>query len=239
MRAFKSTLGHAFISVCIVLTSFCSAAEKPSPEFVLVASTPGDEPIKSKLAIPAETKVEFIRWELTLRDIQAPEDTFMLNINYGEGQPNTPGFKNGGEKRSIAGTYTITHSVNQTINGEIYHLKSAQLTAEIAFVKLSNNLFHLLTSDGELMIGNGGWSYSLNRKPLLKPAAELPSLTRTTTLFIDTARQVIFDGRTPCQPFASEHLVNVSSACFKKKWRIILNRDPVTHEPTTYTMRKI
>ena len=140
MRAFRSTLGHAFISVCILFTSFCSAAEKPGPQFVLVASTPGDEPIKSKLAIPADTKVEFIRWDLTLRDIQAPEDTFTLNINYGEGQPNTLGFKNGGEKRNISGTYTITHNLNQNINGQIYHLKSAQLTAEIAFVKLSDNL---------------------------------------------------------------------------------------------------
>jgi hypothetical protein len=73
----------------------------------------------------------------------------------------------------------------------------------------------------------------------LKSPERLPLLTSTSTIFSDTARQVIFDGRTPCQSFAGDHLMNVSSECIKLKWRLVLNRDPVTLQPTTYTMRKV
>jgi hypothetical protein len=168
----------------------------------------------------------------------ATEDTFSLNIIYGEGEPGTPGFKNGGEKREIRGSYSISKN-NDQLHGVIYHLKSFQLPGEIAFVKLNDNLYHLLTSSTDLMIGNGGWSYSLNRKQQLKSTTELPVLTNTSTFFGDTATQVIFDGRTPCQQFAEDHLMKVSTECNKMKWRIILNRDPVTHKPTTYSMRKV
>ena len=45
---------------------------KPSSDITLVASTPGDEQIKSLLAISAETKVDFIRWNL-IKPITANE----------------------------------------------------------------------------------------------------------------------------------------------------------------------
>jgi hypothetical protein len=241
MHLIKSTLGNALISVCLLLTCYCSEAETISPETVLVASTPGDDPMKAMLSIPAATKVDFIRWHLALRNkaANASEDTFALDIIFGEGEPGTPGFKNGGEKREIRGSYSITKSNSENLKGVIYHLKSFQLPGEIAFVKLNDNLYHLLTSAGELMIGNGGWSYSLNRKNLVKENTPLPQLTNTSSIFPDTARQVIYDGRTPCQTFASDHLMRASSECFKLKWRVILNRDPVTHKPTTYKMRKV
>jgi hypothetical protein len=241
MHLIKPILGNAFISVCLLLACHCSGGEKISPELILVASTPGDEAMKSMLAIPVATKVDFIRWHLTLGEMRtnATEDTFSLNIIYGEGEPGTPGFKNGGEKREIRGSYSITKSNDQKLHGALYHLKSFQLPGEIAFVKLNENLYHLLTSSAELMIGNGGWSYSLNRKVPVKEARPLPLLTNTSNIFSDTSRQVIYDGRTPCQTFASDHLMKASSECFKLKWRLVLNRDPVTHAPTTYKMRKV
>jgi len=241
MHLIKSMLGNTILSVCLLLACHCSGAEKISPELVLVASTPGDDAMKSMLAIPAATKVDFIRWNLVLGEMKAnaTEDTFSLNIIYGEGEPGTPGFKNGGEKGEIRGSYSVTKSNDQKLHGVIYHLKSIQLPGEISFVKLNENLYHLLTSSAELMIGNGGWSYSLNRKVLIKETTPLPQLTNTSTIFSDTSRQVIYDGRTPCQSFASDHLMKASSECFKLKWRLVLNRDPVTHEPTTYKMRKV
>ena len=89
------------------------------------------------------------------------------------------------------------------------------------------------------MIGNGGWSYSLNRKELVNDGDALPLLTNRSSIFPDTSRQVIYDGRTPCQSFASDHQMKASPECFKLKWRLVLNRDPVTHEPTTYMVRKV
>jgi hypothetical protein len=107
-------------------------------------------------------------------------------------------------------------------------------------VKLTENIFHLLTPQKRLMVGNGGWSYTLNRKELINDdAVVLPALASPTSLLSDTSPQVVYDGRTPCQDYAAEHQLKVTSACFKLKWKLILNRDAITHAPTTYTIRKV
>jgi hypothetical protein len=234
--AYKLT---ALLLACILLTSSCSGAGNSTQQIVLVGSTPGDELIKSILSIPADKKVDFIRWNLTLNNTNAKQNTFSLDIVFGEAQPNTLGFKGGGEKRSFEGAYTVSQSKKESSNGEIYHLKSSKLPTEIKMIKLNDNIFHLLTPQNRLMIGNGGWSYTLNRKEIIDNTTTLPALTTSSSLLNDTSRQVVFDGRTPCQNFAAEHQWNVSSSCFKLKWRLVLNRDPISHEPTTYTIRKV
>jgi hypothetical protein len=221
----------------VFFANFCSAGtgDSSTSEIVFVASTPGDEEIKSLLTINTSTTVDFIRWNLTLRTA-SDQKTFLLNIVFGESQPNTLGFKGGGEKLSFEGGYSVSRS---TMGNEIYHLKSANLPAEILLVKVNENIMHVLTAQKKLMIGNGGWSYTLNRKDRVSNSVGLPVLTTSSALLIDPSPQITFDGRTPCQDFANDHKMDVSPSCFKLKWRVVLNRNPITHEPTTYTMRKV
>jgi hypothetical protein len=225
-----------FYTLCILLAGFFSGAEKKytfAPEVVLVASTPGDSLIKSLLTLPLDKKVDFIRWDLHLNPGGADLKSFVLHINYGEGQPNTLGFISGGEKRTFKGAYTVAKSKN----GEIYSLKSDKPEATISFLKLNNNIFHLLTPDQKLMVGNGGWSYTLNRKePLAHTSAGAPALTPASTLLKDRRQSVIYDGRTPCLDFAQIYNLQVSNDCLKLKWRLTLQRDPTTFLPTTYTL---
>jgi hypothetical protein len=239
MGRLKSILQRTLLALWIIPTSFCSGAEYSHPDLVLVGSTPGDKVMKSILGIPASMNIDFIRWNLSLMDRDTTPAKFTLSIVYGISQPNTTGFMGGGKKRMIKGTYTVSKEGNEKIHGEIFKLKSYQIPKIISIVKLDENLFHLLTPTNELMVGNGGWSYSLNRKELIKHNSPLPALTNANTFLHDTARQVTFDGRTPCQSFANDHQWNVLSDCFKLKWRLILNRDTVTHDPTTYTARKV
>jgi hypothetical protein len=205
---------------------------------VLVGSTPCDPVIKPALQIPAATTCDFIRWELTLEG-DGNANTFFLTTVFGESQPNTPGFKGDGEKRTFKGTYTVLKKNKEMPNGEIYLLKTEKSHNIISLLKLNENLFHLLTPSGKLMTGNGGWSYTLNRKEPVTTTALLPSPATSFTVRHETIAQVIFDGRTPCQNFATDHQMNVRTSCFKLKWRLILNRDPATGEPTTYTIRKV
>lgn len=170
MRQINFSLSYLLLLTFLMLSSFysCDAKNKNlSSDINLVASTPGDEQIKFLLAISSETKIDFIRWSLTLRNTKTNKQTFSLSIIYGESQPNTLGFKNGGENKSIQGEYNI-YQERGSVNGDIYHLKSVKLTTEILIVKLSDNIFHLLTPEKKLMVGNGGWSYTLNRKEPLK-----------------------------------------------------------------------
>lgn len=208
----------------------CSATGK-TPEIILVGSTPGDEVVKSMLSIPIDTKVDFIRWNLKLEG----KSSFILDIAFGESQPNTLGFK-GSRERKITGVFTVSKNEGNSGFKEVYSLMSDRLPERISLVKLNENVFHLLTSQNQLMIGNGGWSYSLTRKnPVVSSEVLIAS-----TVSDEKSLQLVFDGRTPCQEIAAEHPeMNVSAACFKLKWRLILNRDSVTYLPTTYTIRKV
>lgn len=240
MKPLRAFLFYKLVLACILFVSSCSGATSgPVSGIALVGSTPGDELIKFLLTIPPNTKVDFIRWRLTLTDRKPDQGAFELHILFGESKPNTLGFSGGGERLSFEGTYTVSQSKNGRLNGEILHLKSSRLSGSLSMVKLSDNLFHLLTPQNRLMVGNGGWSYTLTREEPVHHTAALPALTASSTLANDTWRQVTFDGRTPCQGFAAEHRMNVSPSCFKLKWRLVLNRNPLSLKPTTYTIRKV
>jgi hypothetical protein len=230
----------AGLLACSVVTDACSQTEVLEPltaAGIFVGSTPGDSLIKSLLAIHPETKVDFIRWDLALNHNENRSNVFVLNVTFGEAQPNTPGFKEGGKKLSFEGMYTVSRPSNRNVNGEIWRLKSEKLPSTISLVKVNDNLFHLLTPQGHLMVGNDGWSYTLNRnEPLTNISGLLPSLTASTALLNDTARQVIFTGRTPCSEFSKQYNFQVGNDCNKLKWKLVLQRDPTTSLPTTYTL---
>lgn len=217
-----SVFGFGFISVQ------ANTFETIGENLTLIGSTPGDAIIKKQLGIAAETKIDFIRWELKL---EAP-NKFALNIKFGENQPNTLGFVAGGQSKNFRGSYTV--SKGQAI---VYHLKTNSLTLSI--IQLNLNLYHILSPENKLLVGNGGWSYSLNNANIQKTEKALPALWGRYTTANDRLTEVIFDGRTPCQDFAAEHHMAVSDACFKLKWKLTLYRDSQSYQPTTYSYRKV
>lgn len=231
MTTLMGYLRNTLLLMCLFLTTSCYGSNTSS-EIVLVGSTPGDEYIKSMLAISADTKIDFIRWNLKLDN----KNAFFLDITYGESQPNTLGFKGDGRKKIIIGTYLIIKNRKDNHFKEVYQLKSDALSEKISLVKINENLFHILTPQNQLMIGNGGWSYSLNRKDSVDSGKILISSPKPE----DKSLQLVFDGRTPCLEIAAAHPeMNASSSCFKLKWRLILNRDSVTFLPTTCAIRNI
>lgn len=230
MTTVKTFFRNVLLLTCIFLTASCSA-KNIKPEIILIGSTPGDELIKTMLTIPAETKVDFIRWNLILDDKKA----FVLDIAYGESKPNTLDFKSE-NKQTIKGTYLILKNQEENRFKEIYQLKGDDLPEIISIVKINENLFHILTPQNKLMTGNGGWSYSLNRKNTVDSGEILISSPKSN----NKSLQLVFEGRTPCQEIATEHPeINADRSCFKIKWRLILNRDSIIHEPTTCTIRNI
>lgn len=231
MMRLKIFIRNTFLLMCVFYSGSCSAAGT-TYEMILVGSTPGDETIKSMLSIPFDTKVDFIRWNLKLAD----KNTFILEFIFGEAQPNTLGFKGGGEKRAVKGMFSVSKDEGNSNFKVVYNLKSDNLPKDISLVKLNENVFHLLTQQNQLMIGNGGWSYSLNRKSPVDSGKILVS----SRMSDDKSIQLVFEGRTPCQEIASEHPeMNAGESCFKLKWLLILNRDSVTYQPTTCTIRNI
>lgn len=222
------SLGLAVTIVVLVVVS-CSAetAESALHKFVVVGSTACDESVRSQLGIPVDTKCDFIRWHLTLDETRGK--TFTLDANYGEGQPNTTGFVGGGKRLSASGPFEVTQTPGSR---DVYRLKSANPPVDVSLAKLNTNLFHVVEpSSGSMLVGNGGWSYTLNRSPAVATAATVSAITDARY-----APRDIFVGRTPCREIADQAGLPHGSDCFKLKWKLTLNRDATTAQPTTFTI---
>nr|WP_294992779.1 hypothetical protein [uncultured Sediminibacterium sp.] len=234
-------LNYSILFALTILSLFnsCDAKPKNSENIIhLVGCTPADDEIKQQLSIPLNTKADFIRWNLTLSEPNTGDQVFTLSIVYGESKPNTLGFIGGGLQKKFEGRYTVSEN-NERPTSRVYHLKSNKKDAAILLEKLSDNIFHLLTIQHKLMIGNGGWSYTLNRKkPLLSENSTLPAFAKQSAISEDTATQIIFEGRTPCLEFAAEHNLTVQPDCFKLKWKLTLSKDPVTLKPSSYALMR-
>ena len=228
----------AFVISGIFVVLSCSESNVVSGapgDIIYVASTPCEDSVKQMLTIPLETKCDFIRWNLSLA--QKEPRTFALDINFGEGQPNTLGFWNGGVKLSMTGKYQIEKSGKGSQAKEVYRLKGDKSAVNVSLLKLNDNLFQLLAVDNTMMVNTGGWSYTINRRD--------PDASAVNPIFLldispDAAppNEETFVGRTPCREIEARLGRMDSVECFKLKWKLTLYRDPTTHRPTTYTLNR-
>jgi hypothetical protein len=216
----------------IILHGMACVAQPSDRGVVYAGCTPGDGEIRQMLRIPSNTVVDFIRWNLLLRGDQQ----FVLDISYGQSKPNTLALKPDSIHRTIIGTYTTDLKPKTAALKETLHFSAKEGDVQFKMARVTANLFHFLTADGQWMVGNGGWSFQLNRKsPVIGDDLFIHS-----NLTDDTSRLMVFEGRTPCQAIASEHPeMKRSDACFKLKWKLTLHRDPVSKQPTNYVFRKV
>jgi len=162
-------------------------------------STPASTEVRTFLGIPLKDSIDFIRWYISIS-----ESHFELKCNYGIGKPNTNGFINNGNTLSLEGVATI--------QDHFYILKNKGRVLNIAII--NNNLLHLLDTKKHLLIGNGGWSYTLNNNtPLLSNDLKFYS---TSSVIKDS---LVLVGRTPC---AVPGVLPEGKLCYKLKWKVIL-----------------
>lgn len=127
----------------------CCFGGSPKP-VVFVASTPCSAGTRPVPGISREEGCELIKWELKLTGSR-----YMLDCDYGMPKQGTRGFINGGKHLHREGRWKG--------EGKKVFLDPDQPAVSISFLRLSENLLHLLDSRGRLMIGTGAWSYTLNR----------------------------------------------------------------------------
>jgi hypothetical protein len=185
------------ITLCFCFLFLISCAN--SKDISFTASTPADPLVRTFLGISLADSIDFIRWNLSLTDRE-----YKLQCNYGISKPNTNGFINGGEKLSLTGSVKFENNIYTLQNGN-------QL---LKFSILNSNLLHIMNVNGNLLIGNGGWSYVLNN---LTPVAN-DKASFTTTVFI-IKDSVSFEGRTPC---GVPGIIEPGKQCYKLKWGLKL-----------------
>ncbi len=192
--------------IFFLLVSCANGKEK-----IYTASTPAAPVIRSFLEIPVTDSIDFIRWKLTFLD-----NRYNLHCNYGIGKANTNGFQNGGKSIELSGELRKEQN--------FYRLQNQHKT--LALAELNADLLHLLETDNSLLVGNGGWSYTLNNvSPLLTDQVTMISLPAVLK------DSMVFDGRTPC---AVPGIIAPGTQCYKLKWRITFYANAESNQPVSY-----
>ena len=195
-----------FPLLSILLTVACASGK----EYSYIGSTPAAPVIRSFLGVPISDSIDFIRWRLIIRD-----DRYEFRCNYGISEANTNGFVNKGRNIELTGKCRKEKNYYFFQNG----------TKTLKAAELNIDLLHLLNTDNSLLVGNGGWSYTLNS---IKPSAsDQVSVATTPTIIKDS---ISFQGRTPC---AVPGVVAAGALCYKLKWHIVLYANKqITHSGT-------
>ena len=219
-----STVVYLFL-VCSIT---CSVNAKE--QNILVGSIPGDAIAKQMLRIDSSENVDFIRLRIALNE---GDRKFDLSSAYGIGKPNTRDFDNGGKSMSAKGILEIGDKGGYLV----YRIFNPEAGIELSLIRLNDSIFHVLSPNGRMLAGNGGWNYTLSREsdPKSKPDLKLHAKRPDNTNDPDS---VIFAGRTPCIEIARELNIAVTDDCFKLKWKLTLNRDPSTKAPTTFVLQR-
>ena len=67
------------------------------------------------------------------------------------------------KKLNLEGDWTITKGMGSNPDAIVYRLHDNKTNKTVSFLKLSDDLLHLLDRNNRLMIGSAAWSYTLNR----------------------------------------------------------------------------
>lgn len=241
MRYVLQTLGRC---VVLVLLSCVPAAVLGSPERTLefVGSTPaGTLPREFLGGLPASAPCHNITWcvSLSTNQTKGQSMSFKLTALYRVPSRANPNQSEDGPAVEASGTLDV---VRHTRTGSlIYRLNAEKTRRSLSLLSVGEGLLHLLDADGTLMIGNGGWSYTLNRadhaeKPVEPSvAASAPDMSyKISPLAKGPDVFAVFEGRTPCHGIARQLKIPQHTGCTKVKWRVTLYHDPANKTPTTY-----
>lgn len=203
-----------------VLLALAASATAHADVFgVFVGSTPPDRALLDPLGVPADAKIEQVQWKLTLHRDPA---RYQLQYEYGAGAK--------GERE---GDWNVRRGIKSDPRAIVYELRGA-----FALAQVDVNLIQVLDAEGNYRIGNGGWSFTLNRSELAErpiAARNVPDMSYPISpLATGPDVYAVFGGRTPCQGIARQLNVRVPRGCAKAKWRLTLYRDPATRAPTRY-----
>jgi hypothetical protein len=247
---------HIFLSV-LTLLMFTSCANlnlqkaTPTPlprgpeiRGVFLGDTPCSGKVRPLPQVPTDSDCDQMIWSLVLyQDPQtgAPT-TYSLKSAYGRSKQGTNDLIGGGTSISMAGKWTIRMGTKSDPEATIYQLNPDDTATSVSFQRINDNLIHVLSHEKILLVGNGAWSYTLNRmdnqsltreqagnppQPPTRPP--MPPMPEGSSVF------GVFDGRTPCHELVIEFTQYPSQpGCLKIKMRLTLYQDAATGAPSSY-----
>ena len=194
-----------------MLFAISSASGK---EQTYIGSTPANSVVKDFLGIRISDSIDFIRWTIVI-----DQDSYQLHCNFGLSEPNTTGFKKGGSKLQLSGRCSKV--------GNYYHLRNGPKLLKL--MEVNTDLVHFANADNSLLVGNGGWSFTLNSIAPLKR-----STTNTRSIPFAFKDSLRFVGRTPC---GVPGVVSEGKTCYKLKWLIVLHSNRQPNSSGSFTIK--
>jgi hypothetical protein len=139
-----------------------SQSQPTAGSVIYVASTPCTAGTRPLPGIPANAGCELIKWKLVLSGSPG-NGRYLLDCYYGLPQQGTKALINGGTRVQRSGKWTGRKGIPGYPNATLYQLDPGLPAISISFLRVSDNLLHLLDDQQHLLIGTGAWSYTLNK----------------------------------------------------------------------------
>ena len=152
--------------MCGIAISSCSQNSLPETKLatdIYEGSTPCNPSVNAVLKIPLSEACVFMKWELDMFNKIGKDSSFKLLISYGDFQPNTMYFLGGGKSMSIVGKLWTTYILRNSTKYKILHLAGDKNAPGLLFIQLDNNILHLVDSNMNLIKGDPGFAFVLNR----------------------------------------------------------------------------
>ena len=223
----------------------CSQTTKPGDTLLeksFKATTPCDNAVKEMLGIPDNFKCEMLKWDLShYQDSkEKASPTFNLSCTYGLGKQGTRGFMEGAKTIELKGKYSVRKTFPGNAKAITYNLTADNSPIVLSFLKVDENILHLLKPDKQLVLGGAGWSYTLNRKnPVTSQDKFIPAAVASQQVNADSDTIGVFNGRTPCNNALCElHTISMNG-CQGIKCQLILLQDVKTHSPSGFILKTI
>ena len=236
------------VTACANVTSQMSTSsplpQGPEVYGLFQGNTPCSSQVRPLPQIPTDTECEQMIWNLVLYQDPATgaPTTYKLTSAYGLAKPHTNDLVDGGTPIVMEGSWTITTGIKSDSEETVYELNANDSQTTVPFLKVSDDLIHILSSEKTLLVGNGAWSYTLNRMEDQRPTElseesrpDPPTRPPQPPMPAGSSIFAIFDGRTPCHEVVLEFTnTEPFPGCLKIKWRLTLYKDSATGEPSTY-----
>jgi len=251
MKASLCLIGSLFclLTGCTQMTTPTATVPAGSSIFgVFEGITPCSAQTSPLPQIPEDTNCEQMIWKFTLYQDSATgaPTTYQLDAAYGVPKQNTNGLDDDGTPITMEGNWGIMKGTDTDANAVIYQLNPEDPQMTISFLKVDEDILHVLHPDMRLMVGNAGWSYTINRTdnrpaPRIVVPAEPPSSSSPLVIPPQPEGSTVlgvFEGRTPCDEVVFEFTgIPPHAGCMKVKWQLTLYQEQNTGAPVTYLFR--
>ena len=238
------TSGFFLLGLLFIGCSGTSSDSQPAKQTIqssFEATTPFGDAVKKILGITTVDKYEMMKWSLTLNKDpkKFTPTTFDLIYEYGMPKQGTRGFMDGSKKVVLNGTWVTEKGALTNKLAPIITLTATGAKVSLSFLQPDENVLHLLDDTKALMVGNGAWSYTLNRKEPVSQNSLIPGDNLVPKVSGDTDTVGIFVGRTPC--YSGLTIINniAQSGCQLVKCELVLLQDVNTHTPANFVLKTV